>query len=147
VPPPGAEEDYFPPAMRLPTARARQLALRYYVNRFPTLNTFQAERKTATGRTTSKSMRTALSANEEEAVQDLKPMDNSTCLKRELATVMTALETLSKFADKGMVKYELTRMVSAISNARRKLKPAWKTAEFARPSCPIAPKRKGEEVS
>jgi hypothetical protein len=60
---------------------------------------FSSGEKDGDGRTTSKSMRTALSANEEEAVQDLKPMDNSTCLKRELATVMKALETLSKFAD------------------------------------------------
>jgi hypothetical protein len=45
APPSGAEEeDYFPLAMRLPTARARQLELRHYVNRFRALNTFQAVR-------------------------------------------------------------------------------------------------------
>jgi DNA invertase Pin-like site-specific DNA recombinase len=79
VPPPGAEkEDYFPPAIRLPTARAIQRALRYYVNRFPTLNTFQAVINTETGRTTGTWVRTALSGNEEEAFQDLKLMDKST---------------------------------------------------------------------
>jgi hypothetical protein len=55
-------------------------------------------------------------------------------LKSDVATVMKALETLCKFADKGVVKYELTRTVSAMSNARRQPKPEGKTEEFARPS-------------
>jgi hypothetical protein len=79
VPPPGVEkEDYFLPAMRLPTARARQLALRYYVTRFPTLNAFHVVTNMETRRTTSKWVRTVLSSNEEEAVQDLMLMDKST---------------------------------------------------------------------
>jgi hypothetical protein len=90
--------------MTLPTARAKQLALRYYVKRFPTLNIFQAVRNTETARTTSKWVRAALSANGEEAVHDLKLMDKSTFSKSDVETVMKALETLSKFADKGMVK-------------------------------------------
>jgi hypothetical protein len=92
VPPLGVEEDCFPSAMRLPTARARQLALRYYVNRFPTLKTFQAVRNTATGRGTSKWMRAVLISNEE-AVQDLKLMDKSMFMKSDVETVMKALET------------------------------------------------------
>jgi hypothetical protein len=39
VPPGCREERILPTAMRLPTARARKLALRYYVNRIPALNT------------------------------------------------------------------------------------------------------------
>jgi hypothetical protein len=78
LPPPGVEnEDYFMSAMSLPTARARQLALRYYVNRLSTLNTFQAARNTEAARTTSNWVRTVLSSNEEEAVQDLKLMHKS----------------------------------------------------------------------
>jgi hypothetical protein len=45
---------------------------------------FQAERKTETGRTTSKWLRTALTANEEEALQDLKLMDKSTFSKSDV---------------------------------------------------------------
>jgi hypothetical protein len=56
------------------------------------------------GRTTTKWVRTALNENEEKAVQDLKLRDKSTFLKSDMATVMNALETLSKFADKGMAK-------------------------------------------
>jgi hypothetical protein len=49
APPPGVEKEvYFPPAMRPPIG-ARRLALRYYVNRFPTLNTLQAMKNTETG--------------------------------------------------------------------------------------------------
>jgi hypothetical protein len=71
VPPPGAEKaDSFPPAMRLPTARAPQLALRYVENRLATLNTLQGVRSTETGRKTSKRVRTVLRLNEEVVVQD-----------------------------------------------------------------------------
>jgi hypothetical protein len=73
-------------------------------------------------------------------------MDKSTFLRSDVAPVMKALETLSKFADKGTVKYELTRTVSAISNKRRQLKPRWKTEEVARPSSPTSPQRNCEEV-
>jgi hypothetical protein len=79
VPPSRVEkEDYFTPAMGLPTAKATPLALRYHVNRFLTLKTFQAVRDAATVPTTSKWVRTVLSSNEGEAVQDLKFMDTST---------------------------------------------------------------------
>jgi hypothetical protein len=50
VPPSRVEkEDYFTPAMGLPTAKTTPLAFRYYVNRFLTL-TFQAVRDAATVR-------------------------------------------------------------------------------------------------
>jgi hypothetical protein len=79
VPPPGVEKaDFFPLAKRLPTTRARQPALRYYVNRFPTFYHFQAVRNAAAGRTTSKRVRTVLSSIEEKAIQDLKVMDKLT---------------------------------------------------------------------
>jgi hypothetical protein len=102
--PHGAEKaDYFTVAMRLTTERARKIALRYYVKRFPTLNTFQGVRNTETGRMTSKWVRTVLSLNKE-AVECLKLMDKSAFLRSDVATVMKALETLSKFAYQGMVK-------------------------------------------
>jgi hypothetical protein len=46
------------------------------------------------------------------------------CASPLAATVMKALETRRKFADKGMVKEMLGRTVSTISNARKSLKPA-----------------------
>jgi glutamyl/glutaminyl-tRNA synthetase len=105
LPPPGVEKaDFFPLAKRLPTTRARQPALRYYVNRFPTFYHFQAVRNAAAGRTTSKRVRTVLSSIEEEAVQDLKVMDKLTLKKREVAPVVKALETPSTFVHKGMLK-------------------------------------------
>jgi hypothetical protein len=90
---PGAgKEDFSPPAMKLPAARARQMVLSY-VSRFLTLNTIQAVRNPATGRTTSKWVRAVLSSNEE-AVQDVKLMNKSTFTKSDVSTATKALETL-----------------------------------------------------
>jgi hypothetical protein len=50
----------------------------------------------------------------EESVQDLKLMKQSKFRKSDVSTAMTALETLRKFADKGMVKAEHPQMVNAI---------------------------------
>jgi hypothetical protein len=61
-------------------------------------------RNTETGWTTSKGVWTALSAKEEGVVLDLKLMEKLTVWKTNMATVMKALETLSKFEDKGMVR-------------------------------------------
>jgi hypothetical protein len=58
----------------------------------PTLKTFQAVRNAATGRGTSKWMRAVLISNEE-AVQDLKLMDNSMFMKSDVETVTKAPET------------------------------------------------------
>jgi hypothetical protein len=49
-----------------------------------------------------------LISNEEEAVPDQKLMDKSTFTRGDVSTVMKALETLSKFAHKGMVKQGFT---------------------------------------
>jgi hypothetical protein len=116
-PQPGAEkEGSCPLAIRLTIARTRQVALRYYVSRFPTLNMFQAVRIPATRRTTSKWVRTKLSSNEEEAVRDLKIENKSTFMTSDVSTVVKTLETRRKFADKEMVNYDLARKVNAISN-------------------------------
>jgi hypothetical protein len=56
-----------------------------------------------TGRATSKRVRTVLSSNEE-AVRESKVKDTLTFLRSEVSTVTKALETLSRFADKGIVK-------------------------------------------
>jgi hypothetical protein len=49
-------------------------------------------------------VRIVLSSNEEDEIQDPKLMNNSTFMKSEVVQAMKALETLSRFAYKGIVK-------------------------------------------
>jgi hypothetical protein len=71
-------------------------------------------------------------------------MTTSTYMKSDVSTVMKALQTRSKFADKGTVKYELPRTVSALSNLRRQLKPTWE--EYRETESPDCPKADSDEV-
>jgi hypothetical protein len=79
------------------------VGIRYDVNQYPKLNVFQAVRNTETARTTSTWVRTVLISNEEEAVQDQKPIDKSKFTRGDVSTVMKALVALSNFVHKGMV--------------------------------------------
>jgi hypothetical protein len=114
VPPPGAQaDDCFPPATRIPTARERPL------NRETTWIDFLLGGLKFTvvydGHLSSgekfgdRADHQQVGADSPEfkwggTVHDLKLMDKLTFMKSDVATVMTVLETQSKFADNVMAK-------------------------------------------
>jgi hypothetical protein len=61
-------------------------------------------RNTATGWTTNRWERTVLSSNEEEADLDLKLLDKIDVYEERCGNGDEALETVRKFADKGMLR-------------------------------------------
>ena len=97
VPPPGWGRTYYPPAMRLKDAWARNLALRYHCNTFPLLHRAlpRAGPRPLRGRRLKPLTEVAmLSTAERGALTTLKHLHNANCSDTTLAAISAALVTL-----------------------------------------------------
>lgn len=97
VPPPGRGRTYFPPAMRLKDAWARNLAMRYHCNTFPILHRSlpRAGPRTLRGRRLNPLTEVAmLTAAERHALATLKHLLSADCTSNTLAVITAALSTL-----------------------------------------------------
>ena len=97
VPPPGRHSTYYPPAMRLRQAWARNLATRYHCNSFPILHRSvqRAGPRPLRGRRPKPLTEAAvLTEAERNALRTLKHLHKADCTNAELAMIETALTTL-----------------------------------------------------
>ena len=97
VPPPGRGRTYYPPAMRLQDAWARNLAMRYHCNTFPILHRAlpRAGPRPLRGRRLKPITEVAmLTTGERDALATLKKLLNADCTNNALAAITAALSTL-----------------------------------------------------
>lgn len=97
VPPPGHGGHYYPPAMRLRPAWARNLAARYHVSTFPILHRpvprAGPRRRNARALTPLRE-KAVLTAAETDALETLKLLHRTSTTNRQLIDIVAALETL-----------------------------------------------------
>ena len=97
VPPPGRGVHYYPPAMRLRPAWARNLAARYHANTFPILHrpvTRAGPRRKNARALAPLREKAVLTATESNALDTLKLLHCTETTHRQLPAIVAALETL-----------------------------------------------------